>query len=141
MPLPKLTLELQPMEPPKRGPTDANGPPTLELVPAGPAGAAALSAAAEIDILPLSTKRVVPPAPTEKPDRFMAEAAHQYAEGHLDQPLWDRAFAQANGDKEAAVAAYLQGPRDRPQAARPREEGRKSSTSRRGRSTRNSNPQ
>ena len=104
---PKLTLELQPMDPPKRDASDANGPPTLELVPAGPAGAAALSAAAEIDILPLSTKRVVPP-PTEKPDRFMAEAAHQYAEGHLDQPLWDRAFTQANGDKEAAVAAYLQ---------------------------------
>jgi tetratricopeptide (TPR) repeat protein len=38
----------------------------------------------------------------------MLEASHQYAEGHLDQPLWDRAYARANGDKEAAVAAYLQ---------------------------------
>jgi tetratricopeptide (TPR) repeat protein len=104
---PKLTLELQPMDPPKPDALDSRGPPTLELVPAGPAGAAALSAAAEIDILPLSAKRVVPPAPTEKPDRFMVEATHQYAEGILDQPLWDRAFAQANGDKDAAVAAYL----------------------------------
>ena len=49
-----------------------------------------------------------PPAePAEKADRFLTEATHQYAEGHLDQPLWDRAFAQANGNKEAAVEAYL----------------------------------
>ena len=104
-----LTLELQPMDPPKPDPTDPKGPPTLELVPAGPAGAPALAAAAaEIDIVPLSTRRVVPSASPDRPDRFMVEAEHQYAEGHLDQPLWDRAFAQANGDKEAAVAGYLQ---------------------------------
>jgi tetratricopeptide (TPR) repeat protein len=105
---PKMILELQPLAPRRSGAPDPKGPPTLELVPAGPAGAAALAAAAEINILPLSTTRVAPPAPTEKPDRYMAEAAHQYAEGHLDQPLWDRAFAQADGDKEAAVAGYLQ---------------------------------
>jgi tetratricopeptide (TPR) repeat protein len=105
----KLTLELQPMDLPKPDATDRNGPPTLELVPAGPAGAAALSAAStEIDIVPLSTRRVVPSASPERPDRFMVEAEHQYAEGHLDQPLWDRALAQASGDKKAAVAAYLQ---------------------------------
>jgi len=105
----KLILELQPMDPPKSDATDFKGPPTLELVKAGPAGAAALSAAAaEIDIVPLSTRRVVPTTSPDRPDRFMVEAEHQYAEGHLDQPLWDRAYAQANGDKEAAVAAYLQ---------------------------------
>jgi len=105
----KLILELQPMDSPKPNATDSQGPPTLELVPAGPAGAAALSAAAtEIDIVPLSTRRVVATAAPERPDRFMVEAEHQYSEGHLDQPLWDRALAQAHGDKEAAVAAYLQ---------------------------------
>jgi tetratricopeptide (TPR) repeat protein len=104
-----LTLELQPMDPPMPDATDPEGPPTLELVPAGPEGASALAAAAaEIDIVPLSTRRVVPSLSPDRPDRFMVEAQHQYAEGHLDQPLWDRAFAQANGDKEAAVAAYLQ---------------------------------
>lgn len=104
-----LTLELQPMDPPKPDATDPKGPPTLELVPAGPAGAPALAAAAaEIDIVPLSTRRVVTSASPDRPDRFMVEAEHQYAEGHLDQPLWDRAFAQANGDKEAAVVGYLQ---------------------------------
>jgi len=40
-------------------------------------------------------------------DRYLREATHQYAEGHLDQPLWDRAFTQAKGDKEAAVDTYL----------------------------------
>ena len=104
----KLTLELQPMDFSKPEKPDLKGPPTLELVPAGPAGTNALSAAAaEIDIVPLSTRRVVPPVQTEKPDRFMVEAQHQYAEGLLDQPLWDRAIAQANGDKEAAVTGYL----------------------------------
>jgi tetratricopeptide (TPR) repeat protein len=104
-----LTLELQPMDPPKRNGIDSKGPPTLERVPAGPAGAPALAAAAaEIDIVPLSTQRGVPPTSPERTDRFMVEAQHQYAEGHLDQPLWDRAFVQANGDKEAAVATYLQ---------------------------------
>jgi tetratricopeptide (TPR) repeat protein len=105
----KLTLELQPMDSPKSDPTDAKGPPTLELVPAGSAGAPAPAAAAdEIDIVPLSTRPVVASTSQERPDRFMVEAQHQYAEGHLDQPLWDRAFAQAKGDKEAAVVAYLQ---------------------------------
>ncbi|MFO1396756.1 MAG: hypothetical protein U1F48_06805 [Burkholderiales bacterium] len=40
-------------------------------------------------------------------DRFAREAAQQYAEGHIDQPLWDRAVAHSNGDSDAAVAAYL----------------------------------
>lgn len=40
-------------------------------------------------------------------DRFAREAAQQYAEGHIDQPLWDRAVKQADGDHDTAVAAYL----------------------------------
>ena len=31
----------------------------------------------------------------------------QYEEGRMDESLWTRALAQANGDKEAAVAVYL----------------------------------
>ena len=40
-------------------------------------------------------------------DRFLLEATRQYQEGHLDQPLWDRAIAQTNGDEEPAVEIYL----------------------------------
>lgn len=40
-------------------------------------------------------------------DRFAREAAQQYAEGHIDQPLWDRAVAQHKGDSDAVEAAYL----------------------------------
>jgi tetratricopeptide (TPR) repeat protein len=44
---------------------------------------------------------------TPSVDRFAREAAQQYAEGHIDSPLWDRAIAQAGGDKDAAVPIYL----------------------------------
>ena len=40
-------------------------------------------------------------------DRFLKEATKQYIEGHVDSPLWDRALAQANGDKEQATPIYL----------------------------------
>ncbi len=83
-----LTLELQPIDPPK-----ATAP--LPEMPA------------EIEIVPLGTNRAPPLAQVETTDRFLREATHQYAEGHLDQPLWDRAFAQANGNKDAAVDSYL----------------------------------
>jgi len=83
-----LTLELQPIDPPK-----ATAP--LSEMPA------------EIEIVPLGTTRAPPLASVETTDRFLREATHQYAEGHLDQPLWDRAFAQANGNKDAAVDSYL----------------------------------
>lgn len=40
-------------------------------------------------------------------DKFLKEATNQYIEGHIDQPLWTRALAQANGDKELATPIYL----------------------------------
>ena len=83
-----MTLSLQPMDSPQ---------------PAAPAP----KAAAEIEIVPLGTTMASQPAPADKTERFLREATHQYAEGHLDQLLWDRAFAQAKGDKEAAVDTYL----------------------------------
>ena len=84
-----LTLELQPMD---RQQTAAPTP----------------MATNEIVIAPLNANRALPAASTDTTDQFLKEATHQYAEGHIDQPLWDRAFAQAKGDKEAAVATYLQ---------------------------------
>lgn len=86
-------------------------PMTLELVPFEQPEAESPSAptpqALEIDIVPMGTKPSgVPPAASEQ-DRFEREAMRQYEEGHIDEPLWTRALAQANGDKEAAVAVYL----------------------------------
>ena len=64
-------------------------------------------AAESIEITAL--ERAHPPAavPEAKSDRFVREAAQQYAEGHIDQPLWDRAIAQANGERLAAADIYL----------------------------------
>jgi tetratricopeptide (TPR) repeat protein len=83
-----MTLALQPMDAP-----EAVAPPPKP--------------SADIEILPVGKIAAPPSEPAEKADRFLTEATHQYAEGHLDQPLWDRAYAQANGNKEAAVEAYL----------------------------------
>ena len=84
---------------------------TLELVPFDQPKAetspAAAPSALEIDIVPMGTKQAEAPPTGAEPDRFEREATRQYEEGHIDEPLWTRALAQANGDKEAAVAIYL----------------------------------
>ncbi len=41
-------------------------------------------------------------------DRFLAEAAREYRDGHIDQPLWVRAIDRADGDETTALEAYLQ---------------------------------
>jgi tetratricopeptide (TPR) repeat protein len=43
----------------------------------------------------------------ERVDRFMAEAYREYDKGQVDQPLWTRALALANGDATLAKTAYL----------------------------------
>ncbi|MFO1305015.1 MAG: hypothetical protein U1F54_14870 [Burkholderiales bacterium] len=40
-------------------------------------------------------------------DAFIAMASREYAQGHLDKPLWERAMHQCNGDATAAAAMYL----------------------------------
>ncbi|MCC7326258.1 MAG: hypothetical protein IT521_05580 [Burkholderiales bacterium] len=84
-------------------------PPSLELLPMDPAASAAPapSAAETIEITPMERVTPAPSAPESKVDRFAREAAQQYAEGHIDQPLWDRAYAQANGDRNEASEIYL----------------------------------
>jgi tetratricopeptide (TPR) repeat protein len=71
--------------------------------------APAQKAPVEIEILPPGTSapKLLEANPDDSTDRFLKEATFQYSEGHLDQPLWDRALAQAKGDKEAAVDTYL----------------------------------
>lgn len=85
-----LTLELVPFEQPK-----AEAPP------------APASTTLEIEIVPVGGKGAGEPAPGANSDRFLREAMRQYEEGHIDAPLWTRALAQANDDKDAAVGIYL----------------------------------
>lgn len=40
-------------------------------------------------------------------DEFLAQAASEYQEGHIDQALWRRTSAQTGDDEALAVAAYL----------------------------------
>lgn len=84
-------------------------PPSLELIPMDQPSVdpPAPRDPEDIEIVPLDRVRPVVAAPEDKSDRFAREAAQQYAEGHIDQPLWDRAFAQANGDRLAASQIYL----------------------------------
>ncbi len=43
----------------------------------------------------------------ESYDPFMAEAVQEFERGHVEQPLWVRSLAQANGKVDAAKPAYL----------------------------------
>ena len=83
----------------------------LELVPVDQPEAdtppAAPALALEIDIVPMGGKRAGQPALDPNLDKFLREATRQYEEGHIDAPLWTRALAQANDDKETAVGIYL----------------------------------
>jgi tetratricopeptide (TPR) repeat protein len=44
---------------------------------------------------------------TTSEDAFLAAAAKEYQEGHIDQALWARASAQSGDDESLQVAAYL----------------------------------
>lgn len=60
----------------------------------------------EIEIVPLD--RAIPiRGGNANGDGFAAQASREYAGGHVDRPLWDRALAQANGDAAAAAAIYV----------------------------------
>ena len=85
-----MNLELVPFDQPKPETSPASAPVALE-----------------IDIVPMGKKQAEAPPTGAAPDRFEREATRQYEEGHIDAPLWTRALAQANGDKETAVAIYL----------------------------------
>lgn len=40
-------------------------------------------------------------------DKWLAAATAEYENGNIEQPLWERALAQASGDHDQAVAHYL----------------------------------
>lgn len=62
---------------------------------------------ATIDIKPLDRPVPITKGPPARIDVFAQQAAREYAQGHVDQPLWDRALGQAQGDKTAAAAIYV----------------------------------
>lgn len=62
---------------------------------------------ATIDLRPLDRPLPKAPATPVKIDRYAQQASREYAQGHVDQPLWDRAMSQAAGDKAAAAAIYV----------------------------------
>lgn len=77
----------------------------------------------ELSLVPLQTTTIAPPeSPAQEAstvvapeagavatsvDIFLARATRQFAQGHIDQPLWVRALAQAGGDEALAKAGYL----------------------------------
>jgi tetratricopeptide (TPR) repeat protein len=95
-----LSLELVPMEESASGagPEPATSPP--------PAAAVVPQTADAIEIRPLER-----PVPLRNgggnTDGYAAQAAREFAEGTIEQPLWERALKQANGDETAAAAIYV----------------------------------
>ncbi|MFO1314724.1 MAG: hypothetical protein U1F58_03890 [Burkholderiales bacterium] len=103
-----MSLELVPLDPPpaetaggsaQAGPESSAPPPKASAPPlADPSIEFVTPGAAPIDLD--ATQPI-------HADRYLREATLQYQEGHVDAPLWTRALAQANGDKEAAAAIYV----------------------------------
>jgi len=50
---------------------------------------------------------VTPPVVAPVADPFSADAEREFLEGHVDEPLWARALAQAGGNEKLARQAYL----------------------------------
>jgi len=78
---------------------------TIERVPQAPA--AIELAPAEIELGQSDAAPTDATVAENASDRFMKEATYHYSKGHLDQALWNRALAQAHGDKDATVGIYL----------------------------------
>lgn len=56
---------------------------------------------------PAKTLPVAPVVTGSSADAFIAQALREYAQGHLDTPLWDRYLKLNEGNAEAAAAAYI----------------------------------
>src|SRR5260221_6569072 len=81
---------------------------TIERVPQAPAAIElAPMSPAEIELGQSDATPADATVPENASDRFLKEATYHYSKGHLDQALWNRALAQAHGDKEATVGIYL----------------------------------
>jgi tetratricopeptide (TPR) repeat protein len=76
---------------------------------ASPAQDSAPAAEPPLDTIevPPVERRYPSPVPDAASDPFIAQASREYAQGHVDTPLWDRALRQNDGDAEAAAAQYI----------------------------------
>lgn len=102
-----LSLELVPIDPPPDGKAAPEAaPPAAPATPAPPATPADMALDA-IEIKPAERPIPIAKNGAARPDPYGAQAAREYAEGHIDTPLWNRALTQANGDKTAAAAIYV----------------------------------
>jgi len=107
-----MTLELVPVETSpmaEDGNGDAaKGAPAAPVPPPAPAAAPAAAEPSIEFVAPGAAPIDLDATQPIHADRFLREATLQYQEGHVDAPLWDRALAQANGDKERAAALYIE---------------------------------
>ena len=95
-----LSLELVPLDP---APGSKPAPATLAPVDSGPPE----SSGEAIEIVPLERVMAIRGGTQAHADPYAAQASLEYARGHIDAPLWDRALGQANGDTTAAAAIYV----------------------------------
>jgi tetratricopeptide (TPR) repeat protein len=93
-----MKLELVPIE----SADDAVPPPAVP-----DASSAAESVLDAIEILAVDRPIPISDGPAVKVNPYVSQAAREYAEGQVDNALWDRALAQTNGDKTAAAAVYV----------------------------------
>lgn len=94
-----LKLELVSIDEPSaaKAPSDED----VTVAPAAP------QAELTIDIKPMERPVPIVKGPPARIDIYAQQASREYAQGHVDQPLWDRALTQAQGDKTAAAAIYV----------------------------------
>ncbi len=71
-----------------------------------PASAGAARSSGGPDTVPVLPE-LVPDAAASAVDKMLSAATTEYEGGYVDMPLWDRAIAQAGGDREAAIPIYL----------------------------------
>ena len=112
-----FSLELVPIDEPQgaesapgkapAAPSAATAPDLTLVMPTAAAAVTPAEASLDaIEIVPLD--RPIPIRGTQADgDSYAAQASKEYAQGHVDRPLWDRALAQANGDATAAAAIYV----------------------------------
>jgi Flp pilus assembly protein TadD len=106
-----LSLELVPMDVPANDETVAEAPARQSSPTTSPAQDVVAAAEASLDAVAIEIKPVERALPRDAPppdgDAFIAQALREYAQGHLDTPLWDRALKHNDGDAEAAAAMYI----------------------------------
>ena len=82
---------------------------TLELTPLAPKDDAppAVHPLGDIALPPFVAAGTAAEPEVPDSDKYRDAAKVEFEQGNIDQPLWDRALAQAKGDRESAIPVYL----------------------------------